>query len=108
MVVGGTNGHARCWSSVFGGKTSLASELAGGIARPTNATPVVREVSFQFPKNYMTLGGIARRVQPANLRPFFTSSSAWKTSEIECGAGSFACQARMRAFFALTVLVNLY
>ena len=28
-------------------KTSLASELAGGIAYPTNATPVVREVSFQ-------------------------------------------------------------
>ena len=48
-------------------KTLLASELAGGIARPTNATPVVREVSFHFPKNYMTLGGIARRVQPAGF-----------------------------------------
>ena len=40
----------------IGMKTPLASELAGGIACPTNATPVVREVSFQFPKKLYGIG----------------------------------------------------
>ena len=38
---------------------SPLADLAGGIACPTNTAPVVREVSFQFPKNYMTLGDCA-------------------------------------------------